>query len=430
MVILSFGTAQALRFGSNLVLTRLLFPEAFGLMAIVSVVLSGMNMFSNMGTGPSIMRSPRGDDPLFLDTAWVLQIGRGFVLWLVALAGARPLAAFYNEPSLAWLLPLAAIALLFEGIRSTRLETENRHLRMGRIMSIDVAAQAVTFLAGIILAAIYREVWTLPVAGILGSATRFLLSWTILPGHANRLRFDRTAASELVGFGKWIFFSTIAGFFVMQSDRLVLGTFLSMGSLGIYNIGYFLGSFVSLAAGMVCTRMLMPFYRETMANSTSEGTRKIQRLRALFTATMFLPVAMLAAFGVPITELLFDPRFANAGIVAALLACVQIPHLIIMTYDQAALAAGDSRNFFLLVLARAILQISGLIIGIQLGGLAGAIAGQGAAVVLSYVPVVWLARKHGVYDLRHDLAFTVIGLVIVAAALWINSDGIASLATM
>ena len=64
---MSFFAAQAFRLGANLILTRLLFPEAFGIMALVTVLLVGLTLFSDMGTGPAIMQSKRGDDPDFLN---------------------------------------------------------------------------------------------------------------------------------------------------------------------------------------------------------------------------------------------------------------------------------------------------------------------------------------------------------------------------
>lgn len=66
----NFGLGQIMRLASNLVLTRILSPDDFGLMALVGSFLIGLNMFSDMGLGPSIMQSKRGDDPAFLDTAW------------------------------------------------------------------------------------------------------------------------------------------------------------------------------------------------------------------------------------------------------------------------------------------------------------------------------------------------------------------------
>ena len=63
-------------------LTRLLFPEAFGLMALIQTFMIGLAMFSDLGIGPAIIQSDRGEDPDFLNTAWVMQILRGICLWL------------------------------------------------------------------------------------------------------------------------------------------------------------------------------------------------------------------------------------------------------------------------------------------------------------------------------------------------------------
>ncbi|HZJ69863.1 MAG TPA: oligosaccharide flippase family protein, partial [Planctomycetota bacterium] len=94
--ILAHGGSQLLRFASNIVLARLLFPEAFGLMAIVNALLQGLHLFSDIGIGPSIIQNARGNDPAFLNTAWTVQVVRGTVLWLVACAIALPAAIFYG----------------------------------------------------------------------------------------------------------------------------------------------------------------------------------------------------------------------------------------------------------------------------------------------------------------------------------------------
>ena len=52
---------QGLKLGGNIILTRLLPREAFGLMAIVNTVLMGFGLFSDLGIGPSIVQNPRGD---------------------------------------------------------------------------------------------------------------------------------------------------------------------------------------------------------------------------------------------------------------------------------------------------------------------------------------------------------------------------------
>ena len=76
-VVLTSGLGHVLRLGSNLILTRLLVPEMFGLMSIASTVGTILAMLSDIGLRQAVVRSTRGDDKGFLDTAWTIQIVQG-----------------------------------------------------------------------------------------------------------------------------------------------------------------------------------------------------------------------------------------------------------------------------------------------------------------------------------------------------------------
>ena len=82
-----------IRFARSLILTRLLFPEAFGLMTLVGAVMYGLAMVSDAGIAAAIVRDKRGDDSDFLDAVWTLQVCRGLLLWGGACALAYPLAS-------------------------------------------------------------------------------------------------------------------------------------------------------------------------------------------------------------------------------------------------------------------------------------------------------------------------------------------------
>ncbi|WP_341199011.1 oligosaccharide flippase family protein [Lentibacter algarum] len=141
LTVFGFGWSQAMRLLSNLVLTRLLFPEAFGLMALITVFLMGLNMFSDVGVAPAILQSKRGDERDFLDTAWTIQVARGVLLWLTACALAWPISLFYGVPDLLYMLPVAALTLVIAGFNPTRYHEANRHLRMGRCLTSAPAGQ-------------------------------------------------------------------------------------------------------------------------------------------------------------------------------------------------------------------------------------------------------------------------------------------------
>ncbi|MCI5110175.1 MAG: oligosaccharide flippase family protein [Marivita sp.] len=425
-----YASGQFLRLASNLILTRLLFPEVFGMMALVSVLMQGLAMFSDVGVGASIMQSKRGDDQKFLDTAWTIQVIRGTLLWAVACLMAIPVANLYGEPLLAWILPCAGVTLFIAGFNPTRLETANRHLMVGRMTGIELGVQAITIVITVLLAWQLHSVWALVISGIISSFLVLIAYNIFLPGERNRFNWEREAASELIGFGKWIFLSTICGFLYMQGDKLLIGKFLTLEQFGIYNIGFFIASFPLLMGTMMTRKVLIPLYRERPPSQSAENFRSIRKMRVVLTSGMMALTGGVSIAGVLLIDLLYDPRYLMAGPVVVLIAAMQMPQLLVLTYEHAALATGDSRRFFVLSIARAVLTLGCLYIGLQLGGLFGALVGQGLAGLAAYPFVVWLAQNAKAWDAKHDMAFACIGAGLIAVAISFNLDDVLALASM
>jgi O-antigen/teichoic acid export membrane protein len=427
LTVLGFGTYQGLRLLSNLLLTRILFPEAFGMMALVTVFLVGLSMFSDMGVAPAIMQSKRGDDPDFLDTAWTLHIIRGGVLWVAASVLAYPLSLIYAEPALAWYLPVSALTLLITGFNPTKFETANRHLRTGRVIVVEISTQVVGLIAAITLAWLTQSVWALVVSGIISALAQLLFMHILIPGRGNRWRLEKAAAHELMHFGKWIFLSTLCGFLILQGDKVILGKYLSLDQFGVYNIGYFLASFPLLLGTMVIRRVVIPVHRESPPRVSRENFLRLRKMRCIATAVLMAMLLGVAALGVWLVDLMYDDRYLMAGAVVVALACMQVPQIIVLTYDQAALAEGDSQRFFVLSAARAAAMTLGLLLGFEMAGLFGALIAQGIAMIVIYPVVIWLARKQGAWDPLHDLVFFVTGGGLAAAIFWLHWDDVSAL---
>ena len=421
-----FAISQVIRLASNLVLTRLLLPEAFGLMALVTVAMIGLANFSDVGVGQAIMANRRGDDADFLDTAWTIQVARGGLLWLATCALAAPVAALYDEPSLARILPVAGLTLLIAGFNPTRIETANRHLALGRVMLLDLTSQAIGVAVMVAAAVTTQSVWALVIGGIVGALAKLALMTRFLAGQGNRFRWEPDAGRELVGFGKWIFFSTVFGFVIAQGDRVILGKYLSLEWLGIYNIGYFLASAPLLLGGAIIGRVMIPLYRQGVIDPDA-NLAKTRAMRRVLTGVLLGALLTMAFLGVPLIDALYDARYAAGGPAVILIACAQIPSVIGMTYDQAALAAGDSRRFCYVLAAKAALFSTLFLIGAERGGLVGALVGQGLALLLAYPLIIWLARRYGQWDPAHDIAYATVGLACAATAIWLNWGAIALL---
>ncbi|MFW6033005.1 MAG: oligosaccharide flippase family protein, partial [Phycisphaeraceae bacterium] len=228
-----------IRLGGNVVLTRLLVPEAFGLMSLVRGVTDGLKMLSDLGIQPAIVQSERADAS-FLNTAWTMQIIRGVGLFLLGCVLAWPVSKFYGEPVLLALVPAAAVMLLIDGFVATSLYMVQRQLRLAWLTVLETAAQTVNIGVAIALAAVFHTVWALVVGGLVGMGMRLALSHLWLPGIRNRFHWEPEAARKLYHFGKWIFGSTMLTFAAMYADRIILGKLLGMSLLGVYSIAFYL----------------------------------------------------------------------------------------------------------------------------------------------------------------------------------------------
>lgn len=418
----NFGLGQVMRLGSNLVLTRILSPEDFGLMALVTSFLIGLTMFSDMGFGPSIMQSRRGDDPDFLNTIWTLKIIRGFLIFLAALAMAWPLAWFYDAPQFSWVFPVAASSLIVGGFFPTRIDSAARHLRLGRLTVIELSNQLIGILLTVAAALILQSVWALVWGNVLGAFAQLLMFRLFLPGHRNRLRMEPEARAEVMKFGKWIFFSTICGFLLFQGDRIVLGRVLTLDQLGVYNIGLFLATVPIMLGSTIAGRLFIPIYRQHPPEDSAENMRILARTRAGLTALLLVAAIALAWVGPPLVELLYDQRYHTAGGILVAIACIQMIQIIPISYEYSALAAADSRGFFIMQSSRALIYFVLVAVGAFLFGLAGLLAAQALAQVLCYPVTVWLARQHKAWDPRHDLIAAMLALVAAGLSFGLHSD--------
>lgn len=409
---MGFILSQVMRLASNLVLTRLLMPEAFGAMALVTAFIIGLVMFSDTGTGPAIQNSARGDDPDFLDTIWTVQAIRGVTLWLFALAIAWPLAAFYDEPILARIFPVAALGLIIGGLMPTRMEWALRHLRVGLVTRLELVSQLVAILITIALTFALRSIWGLVLGSVVGTAVQVLIMDFALPGHRNSPKLEAAALTEIRRFGIWIFISTIFGFLIFQGDRLVMGRYLTLTELGIYNIAAFLGAVPMTLGQAIGGRLFMPLYRQAPPSASAANLRRLGRYRMGLALGLMSIVAVLVFGGPWLIGVLYDERYAQAGVLVSVVALIQVPAIAVLGYDAVPLAAGDSRRLFKLQATRASIYIPILVLGAHFGGFSGILIAQGVTGLLMYPVTAAVARQYRALDLRTDLTVYALALII------------------
>ena len=256
--IASYGSSQIIRFGSNLILTRLLVPELFGLVGLAYVFITGVNLFSDIGLGPSIIQNKRGEEPEFLNTAWTMQVIRSFIIWLCLILVTIPVANFYQEPRLLWLMPVIGVNTIIGGFKSTATASLERKMEVKKVVIFELGTQIVSTTVMIVWAWFDRSIWAIIAGGFTAALLELVWSHFLIPGKSNRFAWDKEAVKEIFSYGKWIFLSTALFFLCSQADRLILGKIFTLTMLGIYGIAFTLGDMPRQIIIAVSGRVIFP----------------------------------------------------------------------------------------------------------------------------------------------------------------------------
>jgi O-antigen/teichoic acid export membrane protein len=415
--VLGYGGASALRLVSNVILWRLLFEEAFGIMALVGSLLIALTMFSDIGIGPAIIQHPRGDDPSYLNTAWTVQVARGAMIWLLCAALAVPMARFYDQPVLADVVPVVGCMAFVQGFGSTRLYTEQRMLRMGRFTLLELFGQLVTTVTMIVWAWFSPTVWALAAGGIAGPLVKAVLSHFVLPGVPNRFHWDRSAARELTTLGRWIFLSTMLTFLASQSDRLIFGKLVDLALLGVYSIAQTLATAPSSLLAHMIQSVLFPHLSRELQRGAPLGPsyRKVRVPTAIFGG--FLCGALIVA-GPTFIDLVYGDRAEDAGLMVQILMLGNWFTTLRLLAGSAMLALGRPKWLALANAAQVLGMLALIPAGDALFGFFGAILGLAAAQIGSYAALLVVTHRLGLRAWPQDLALTLV-FALACGAGWL-----------
>jgi O-antigen/teichoic acid export membrane protein len=412
-ILAAHGVGQGVRFVAHLGVARLVAPEAFGQMLLVALVLEGAALLSDVGLKPSIARSERGEDPAFLDTAWTLGVLRGGLLGGGVLLLAPALGALFERPDIVPLLRAGALAPVLQGLESTRGDVLTRKLDFRRQVVVGLGS----YLAGVgVMGAwawISPSAWAL-LGGQLGHlGLKLVLSFTVLPGHAPRLRLEPAARRELFDFGKWILPSTALGLVAAQGDRFFLGLHLGAAALGVFAVAQRLTQTGLQVFLRLTQSILLPALGEAWRARPEALRLEARRLRRWLDLAFLGGCGLLAGGGPIVVALLYDARYQEAGWMLQILAARTALVMLAEASQTALFARGEAQAAFRRSLARAVALIVLLPAGHLLLGVPGLLGGLVLSELPSLLVLLVAERAAGLFDPRVLLRA---GLALAAGA--------------
>ena len=371
-------------------------------MAIVWAVLYALDMLSDVGLAPGIIRSKRGDDPDFLNTGWTMKVIRGFCLCGVSSLVAYPVSQFYHMPQLALLIPVAGLTILIEGFCSTKIYSNQRNMVYKRITLLEFTNDLVGFVVTLVWAYLYPSVWALLGGAVVGRIYHVTASHALLPGERNRFRWDRSALQELLHFGKWIFYSSVVYLLYSQGDRFLLGKILDTRTLGIYSVAIMLSEAVTGVTNKLNDSVIFPALSRVVNTEPQRLKQVFYKARIGTDGLLALPIGVLMVIGSALVAHLYDVRYHEAGWMLQTLCVRLVMSTMLINGASCLFSLGQSQY----ALIQNILRVIWLFVGVPSVWPIYGIEGVVWVVALTEIPaltVVWVGLyRHKILSLLYE----------------------------
>jgi O-antigen/teichoic acid export membrane protein len=398
-----YGAGQFLRLASTLVLARLLVPQAFGLVALANVFLSGLEMLSDLGIGMDVIQHRRGDDPTFINTAYLIQAGRGIIIWVVAAGIAYPFARLYHQPALISLAIVSSFSVLLRGLASGSIWTLTRHVKLGKLTILNTGSDFLGFLVALIWAMVSPTAWAL-VAGRVAAAAALTIASHLIADNAVSMEWDRSAAKEIFAFGAGIFLSTATYFIGGEAERLVVGKFITLVELGCFSLALSISSAVAKGLQQVVSLVFFPMMSDSLREDRDRAIEHFKKARHL---VLIMSACLSCGFVVGskwFVMSLLGPKYAMAGWMLQLLGVRGALELFMSVTSSMLFALGISRYAAVGNVAKLLFLGCGLAIAFGRFGFHEALWVLTLAPLANYIPLVVGLGRQGAPAMRTELA--------------------------
>jgi lipopolysaccharide exporter len=304
-------TEQTFRFTRNMILTRLLAPEAFGIMAIIQSTTSVIQCLTEVGVKEGLIQNPNGDKEEYIGAAWWVAFVRSLSIYAMLFAAAPFAAHFYGNPELRGLLRVATLGMIFEGAISTKAYVALKHMNFRRWAIVNNGGAICGVLTALGLSYFIRDVWALVAGLCVESVGRCVLSYIVCP-YLPPLRWQGKAMRDLLHFSRGVFGMPLLNFIFMRADVFVLGKLYSPTDLGLYAMAIYLVQTPTVFIVNVLAQTLMPTF-----SHVQEDRERVNRILLQVTSAVFvlgMPALVFLIFnGHSLLTLVYGQRYGAAS---------------------------------------------------------------------------------------------------------------------
>lgn len=300
-----------LQLGQVVVLARLLAPSDYGLMAMVSVVLSFAGIFADLGLSSAYVQRQNVTDEQRSSLFW-LNATMGMGLTLLVMATSPVLSWAFGDPRLTPLLMLSASSFLIGSLGQQVRVNAEKALEFRAVVLLEIAASLFAFLVAVTCALSGLGVYSLVASGIVGTLASTVLAWLLLSqGWRPKFRMRIDDIRPFIKFGGAMVADAFLNHINRSVDLILGGRFLAATQLGLYSVPRNLIFQIQAMVNPIITRVGFPLIAKVQHDATQ--VRKIYLKSVNMTASTNAPLYLGLAFFAPdVVQVLLGKNWASS----------------------------------------------------------------------------------------------------------------------
>lgn len=381
-----------LNIGISMVLARLLSPQEYGVVSIATVLISFLSIFATMGIGPAIIQ--RKDlTQSDLDNLFTFSLLIGLVLSVLLFASANVVADYYKEDSLSNVCKILSINLFFSAANMVPNTLMVKNLKFKAIAKRTLILLAISAPFSIIIAFYGYGYYSLLISPIVTSIGIYIYNRKYYPCKISK-SFTIKPIRSIFSYSMYQFLFEFINFFSRNIDKLIIGKFISVSSLGYYDKSYRL---MLLPLNNI-TSVIGPVIQPVLSNIQNERQDIAAKyLKIIFiTALLSFPLGIYLYFSAFELIHLFYGNQWDAAIPCFKILALSIPlQVILCTSGSIFQAANATKSLFVVGLRNTIITVLGFLVSCICYGTIEAIACSWTfTTVLVFISTYYTLYKH------------------------------------
>ena len=410
-------SVQVVTFVVTIVLARLLMPEEYGIVALITIFIALAEVIADGGFNTALIQKKEAD-AIDFSTVFYFSMFVAFTLYGILFFSAPFIANFYNQPLLTDVIRVLSCSLLFYSFNSVQRAYISRYMMFKKLFVSALIAVILSGAIGILLAYKGYGVWALVWQIILNQFFTTIIMWFTVKWRPI-LSFSKERFHTLFSFGWKIFCTNFIVTLFIRLRAMVIGKVFSPATLAYYDKG---NQFPGLISDNVCgsiQSVIFPAFSE--AQDDKEKVKSMMR-RAINTSCLFMFPLMIGLMvcAKPLVILLLTEKWLGVVPFMQILCLANFFRPISIPNQQAITALGHSGITLKLEIVRKVIDVIILAVSCYMGALAiawGVVLFNLMCVIINLIPNVKLL-DYKIHEQLKDLVPTFIISFVMGGAIY------------